>query len=135
MTIKVLTEYGVFSNVPDTDWLELKPYWPDIIASIIEVLHENDFNISEVRQDNPTGFIASTPYWKVHKKKSKKYPLREVERFIFCLKQKRRFVQAITSFNRGHDTNWLLEEKISTLGGFLCSLCSPILEYLRELKR
>lgn len=135
MVIKIVTKYGGFNDVPNTTWSELEPYWPDMIASIIEVLHENEFNISEVRKDNPTGFVASTPYWKLHAAKPKRYPLNEVKRFISCLKQKPRFVQAITSFNLGHNTNWLSEEKNSTLGGFLCSLCAPILEYLRGLKR
>lgn len=132
--IQVRTKYSTFDDVPDTDWSGLRAYWDDIIASIIEVLLEGEFNISIVRKTNPDGFIASTPYWQRHAQDPKRYPLKEAKRFISCLKGKSRFTVAIASFNRGYNTNWLLEDKVATLGGFLCSWCSPLLDYLRALK-
>lgn len=88
-TIQVKTKYGLFKDIPNTTWKELEPYWPDITASIIEAILEDDFKISDVRKDNPKGFIANKFYWKAHKKNPSAYPLSEAKKFISKLKEKK----------------------------------------------
>lgn len=133
-TIKVQTKYGLIEGIPNTKWSDLKPYWPDIIASIIEVVLENDFEISDVRKTNPNGFIASNFYWRAHRKNPDKYPLIGAKKFISAIKNKKRFIKAINEFNKKKRTNWLLEENISTLRRFLRSQCLPLLKLLNKLK-
>jgi len=133
-TIAVKTQYGIFTDIPNTTWRELESYWPDIVACIIEVVLENGFNINEVRKNNPSGFVASKYYWDAHKKHPKRYPLIEAKKFISKLKNKKRFNEAIIKFNKRHNTNWLLEENIPILGSFLRSFCIPIYPYLKNLK-
>jgi len=50
--ITVTTKYGIFRNVPNTNWKALEPVWPDIISSIIESILENDFTIKDFRIKN-----------------------------------------------------------------------------------
>lgn len=133
--ITVQTKHGPFEGVPNTQWIELVPFWPDIVASIIEVILEDEFVLETVRRDNPRGFIASTYYWRKHRKERNKYPLKEAKRFIENLKQKNRFCKAIRDFNRGHGIDWLSEDSISVLGGYIYSFCFQILDYLNGLKK
>lgn len=132
-TIDVNTEYGLFTDFPNTTWKELKPYWSKIVASIIEVIQKNNFDINTVTFENPTGFIASSYYWDIHEKNPKKAPLEKAKLFIKKLKEKPKFIQAITEFNRKKNVNWLTEENTKNLGGRLYGLCFPIQKYLKSI--
>ena len=133
-TIMVETKYGVFKDIPNTTWIDLEPYWSDIVASIIEVVLENDFDISDVRKTNPNGFIASNFYWRANEKNPVEYPLNGAKRFLSALKNKKRFIEALEKFNQRRNTNWLLEENIHIFRRFIRSQCLPLINYLKKLK-
>ena len=133
--IIINTKYGEFRNVPDTDWNALKPFWPDIISSIIETILENPFTIQDFRVKKGRGFIAAEYYWKKYGFKSKQNPLSEAIAFINVLKTKPQFVTAIKQFNSSKGNDWLKEENIFTLARFIRSICLPILPLLRSIQK
>lgn len=134
-TTNVKTKYGVFSNTPYTEWEALKPFWADIIGSIIEVLLEHPFTLQDFRVKTGKGFIAAEYYWKKYRTRSEQSPLFEAILFIDRLKSKPKFISAIRGFNSSGNNDWLMEENFLTLARFIRSVCLPILPYLNSVQK
>ena len=132
--ITVRTKYGDYRNVPQTSWKDLRPYWPEIVSAIIEVVLENDLNLTVVKKGNRSGFIAPGDYWKKYLERPKRYSLSGARFFIKKLKEKEKFSKAISKFNSNKVVDWLTNENIPILGGYLYSFCFYLLDYLRGVK-
>jgi len=117
-------------GVPQTSWEELRPYWPDIAKSIIEVFLAGEFVPLHATKARPDGFYAAEVYWRKRESDSKSYPLSEADRFIVALKKKAAFVAAVKRFNAKRNTDWLAESKIPMLRMFLYSCCYQLEDYL-----
>jgi hypothetical protein len=120
-TFSVQTKYGAVESVPVIGWEALIPYWPSICRAIFEVLIENDFYPYAATLKRPDGFVASKYYWEISLNDPIKVPLSEAKFFIYKIKEKTFFLSSIREFNQKTRTNWLEEENIATLGGYLNS--------------
>jgi len=132
--ITVRTKYRDYLNVPQTSWKELRPYWPEIVSAIIEVILENDFNLTVVKKGNRSGFIAPGHFWKKFQENPQRYRLTAARDFIKKLKEKEKFTYAIKKFNANKGVDWLTAENIPTLGGYVYSFCFYLLDYLNGIK-
>lgn len=125
-------KYGLIENIPTTSWKELTSYWPAICKAIFEVLIENDFYPYTATLKRPKGFVASSYYWTISLKNPKKFPLSEAKYFIFRLEEKSYFIDAIRNFNMKTNTDWLNQNNIDTLGGYLYSFYDTLKPVLKK---
>jgi len=133
-TVLVRTKYGDFS-FSQTSWKALRPYYPDIVSAIVEVVLENDINLTIVSKKNRVGFIAPGDFWQKHIQNKRYYKLDHTRFFISKLKEKEKFVQSITIFNKNAKVNWLEDENYPTLGEYLYSFCFYIIKDLIMIKK
>lgn len=134
-TFAVETNYGIIDSVPMTPWKDLVPYWEGLCRAIFEVLIENDFHPYTATLKRPRGFVASKSYWDTSHRNRKKVPLTEARYFVYKLKEKPEFVDAITRFNRSSGKSWLDESNIAVLGGYLYSFCATLMPILKVVKK
>lgn len=129
------TDHGIVEGVPMTQWEELAPYWSAICRAIFEVLLENDFHPYTATLKRPKGFVASSSYWRMSLRNPTRVPLSEARYFIYRLREKPYFTDSIRRFNEKSGKNWLEENSIAVLGGYLCSFCltlKPVLEVVNK---
>lgn len=134
-TFAVETSYGIVDNVPMTPWKDLVPYWEGICRAIFEVLFENDFHPYTATLKRRRGFVASKSYWDMSRRSQKRVPLADARYFVYKLKEKPDFMDAIMRFNKNSGKNWLEESNISVLGGYLCSFCLTLMPILKVVKK
>jgi len=134
-TFSVETNYGIVVRVPITGWKELVPYWKAICRAIFEVLIENDFHPCTATLKRPEGFVASSNYWRRSLKNPTRVPLSEARFFIYKLKEKPYFIDSIKRFNEKSKKNWLEENNIAVLGGYLCSFYLTLKPALKVVKK
>lgn len=132
--IEVSGREKIIKNVPETSWEELKPYWPLIVKSIIEVFLEGNFNPYSVRKNKQNGFYAAEWYWKQSEINPRKYSLKESKRFLKMLLKKKEFVSSIKEFNKSKSTDWTSKENIKKLRHFIYSTCVKLEELLKLLR-
>lgn len=134
-TFRVETKYGIIDRVPMTPWKDLVPYWEGICRAIFEVLSENDFYPYTATLKRPKGFVASKIYWDKSRGSQKRIPLADARYFIYKLKEKPEFVDAIMRFNKKSGKNWLGESNIAVLGGYLHSFCLTLMPILKVVQK
>ena len=117
----VETNLGKVECVPITGWKELVPFWSGICQAFLETLLENDFKPYTATLKRPKGFVASSSYWRLSLEDPEEFPLSEARFFIYKLKEKPYFTQAIKEFNKKIGSNWLIEKNIVILGGYVYS--------------
>jgi len=132
-TILVRTKYGDFS-FSQTSWKALRPYYPDIVSAIIEVVIENEINVSIVSKNNKDGFVAPDAYWKKHLRSRRYYKLEHTRFFTSKLKEKEKFVKSISIFNNNAKVNWLEDDNYHILGDYLYGICFYLIENLIAIK-
>jgi len=133
--INVSTKFGIVKNVPLPNWTEIIPYWPRISKAFFEVLIENDFNAYTATIKRPTGFVADLKYWEISEKGPKKLHLKEASVFIRKIKEKTDFVEAIKEFNAKGKVDWLRDDNIHLLGGYIYSFYYTLKPVLRTTKK
>ena len=106
------TIYGKINNVPDTNWIELKPFWPTIAKNMIEVIHENTFRPYMATESSPDGIVSAPYYWLKYKEN---IPFSEAVKFLNLLKSRKDFTNVIRIFNKGYD-DWIKIENLYLLG-------------------
>ena len=122
------------SNVPETSWEALKPFWPSLARAVIEVFLEGDFKPYGVRKHKKDGFYAAEWYWNQSSFDPDEYPLKEAERFLSMLLEKRDFVESVRSFNKSRKVDWTSKENIKQLRHFVYKICFPLEDFLKLLK-
>lgn len=132
--IEIGKEKSVLSDVPETTWEALKPYWPPIVKALIEVFLEGDFEPYGVRKDRKNGFYAGEWYWSQSLTHPEKYLLREARRFIEKLLEKKCFVEAVREFNGSRQVDWILERDRKQLRRFVYEICFALEGFLKSLK-
>jgi len=134
-TISVATKFGKIEKVPLTKWRELTPYWPKITKAFFEVLMENDFSPYTATIERPEGFVADRHYWERSMKNPEETPLGEAKRFVSKLIGHPDFAEAIKAFNASKKVNWLKEENVHILGGYVYSFyytLKPVLKIVEK---
>lgn len=134
-TFTVETKYEFVDKVPVTTWEALVPYWESICKAIFETLVENDFHPYTATFKRRKGFVASKTYWDMSRRNPKGFPLTEARYFIYKLKEKSEFTDAIMRFNKSSDKNWLDESNIAVLGGYICSFYFTLKPILKIVKK
>lgn len=132
--VLVRTKYGDY-YLPQTSWVALRPFYPEIISAIIEVVLENDINLSIVTKKDKTGFVAPGAFWQKHIRNKRYYKLKHARFFISKLKEKEKFIKSISVFNKNAKVNWLEDDNYPILGGYLYSFCFYILDDLIKIKK
>ena len=130
--IKTSKQNLVVKDIPETSWEELKPYWPSIVKSIIEVFLEGDFKPYSVRKNREDGFYAAEWYWEKSSFNPREYQLKEAKKFLKMLLKKKDFIGTIKEFNKSKNVEWTSKKNIKRLRQFVYSVCFELEEFLRS---
>ena len=131
--IEIASEKLLISDIPETSWKALEPYWPSIAKSVIEVFLEGNFKPYGVRKNKKDGFYAAEWYWNQSSHNPEGYPLKEAKRFLLMLSNKKEFLRSIREFNKKRKVDWTSKENIKQLRHFVYKICFFLEEFLKSL--
>jgi len=124
----------VVRNVPETSWEALRPFWPSIARSVIEVFLEGNFKPYGVRKHKKDGFYAGEWYWDRSEIDPEKYPLAEARRFLRALLKKECFLRSMREFNKPRKVDWTSKKNVKQLRYFVYTSCHTLEKFLGSLK-
>ena len=120
------------ASIPETNWVDLRPFWPRIGNALAEVFVEGNFKPYPVTKARPDGFFASEWYWRQASVSSSKYPLREARKFIEMLSKRQDFLDAVREFNGQSNSEWSVTWKDRAFRVFLYAICYPLIDFLAK---
>jgi hypothetical protein len=131
--IEIAGEKEFVRNVPETSWEALRPFWPSIARSVIEVFLEGNFKPYGVRKNRKDGFYAGKWYWDRSRIDSEEYSLKEAKRFFVMLLKKDCFLESIRGFNKSREVDWTSKENAGKLRHFVYTICYTLEGFLGSL--
>jgi len=132
--IETAGEKRIVRNVPEISWEALRPFWPSIARSVIEVFLEGNFKPYGVRKHEKDGFYAAEWYWGRSLIDPEEYPLKEARRFLRMLLKKECFLKSIREFNKPRRVDWTSKENAKQLRYFVYTICHKLEKLLGSLK-